>query len=79
MATIFVAEFQHAFVECRSADDAGALMTAERLLNTDDAQHSPPGELDRLADALTRYGQKKAAKRLQFISARLRSAAFFNS
>ena len=77
MSAIFVAEFQCEFIECETAEDASALMTADTLLVSQSARDCTALELDRLIATLERYDLPNSAARLYRISSQLRSAAFF--
>jgi hypothetical protein len=78
MSNVFVAEFRGSFIECPNADDAIALMIAEIALGANGAHDRTAPELDCLADALARYGQREDAERLHRISVR-RAAAMLSS
>jgi hypothetical protein len=74
MSTVFVAEFHGSFIECPSADDAIAVMIAETALRESGDYSRTAPELNGLADALARYGQRKDAEAL-----RRRAAAMLTS
>src|SRR6185436_9891318 len=77
MCAIFVAEFQNEFIECETAEDAAALMTADTLLVSHSQHDCTPLELEHLVATLVRYDLQDAAKRLFRVSSRLRASAFF--
>jgi hypothetical protein len=77
MCAIYVAEFQNEFIECESAEDAAALMTADTLLVSHSAGDCTPLELERLVATLARYDLQDAAERLFRVSSHLRAAAFY--
>jgi hypothetical protein len=74
MSAIFVAEFQNEFIECETAEDASALMTADTLLVSNSANDCTPLELERLVATLKRYDLPNSAARLDRISALMRAA-----
>jgi len=77
MCAIYVAEFQNEFIECESAEDAAALMTADTLLVSHSAGDCTPLELELLISTLVRYDLQDAAKRLFRVSSNLRASAFY--
>jgi hypothetical protein len=79
MTDVFIAEFQHEFIECTSIDDAVALMTADTYLQSDSAQDCTPQELDQLIDVLVRYGQDDSAAAFRRMSSQIRAAGFLKA
>ena len=77
MSAPFVAEFQNEFIECATAEDAAALMTADTLLTSNSAHDCTPLELELLIAALERYGLSTSAARLSQMRLRLQSARFY--
>jgi hypothetical protein len=52
-------------VRCDSSDDAAAIAKAAAILDHIDRAHHPPGEIQRLAKTLVRYGHARAARVLK--------------
>jgi hypothetical protein len=78
MSVCFVAEYHGEFIECETAEDAAALMTADTLLLSNSANDFTPPALESLAEILNRYGLRDAANSLSQVSARKRAAALLN-
>jgi hypothetical protein len=71
---VFEVPLQGRIVECVSADDALDIKAADlTLANPDDVR---PGELERLAGVLLRYGRDHAAEKLNERARRLRAVQF---
>jgi hypothetical protein len=77
MCAIYVAEFQNEFIECETAEDAAALMTADMLLVSRSEHDCTPLELEHLIETLVRYDLQDAAKRLCRVSSQFRASAFY--
>jgi hypothetical protein len=76
MCAIHVAEFQHEFVECETAEDGAALMTADLLMVSRSEHECTPQELEHLVETLVRYDLQDATRRLSAVSSRFRPRAF---